>query len=215
MGRKSASKTQNRATSATPPPDEPKRPSTVLLTLAVVAFVGVIGVFAYVRSGRPQPDAAAAPETQSAAAMQTPVEPPYAKFGPHKQANLPPLPFQAFAPPRPPEVVRAAYLFAAEHPEVLSYVPCFCGCERAGHRGNEDCFVARRDASGDVIEWEPHGLDCTVCLDVANDARQMYASGASVRDIRASIEKKWAAASAQSHTHTPTPPPPSAAGAGK
>ncbi len=89
-------------------------------------------------------------------------KPPFAKFGPHKQANLPPLPFQAYAPPRPQEVVRAAYLFAAEHPEVLSYVPCFCGCERAGHRGNEDCFVAKRDASGDVTEWEPHGLDCTV-----------------------------------------------------
>ena len=137
--------------------------------------------------------------------MQTPEgPPPSAKFGPHKQANLPPLPFQAYAPPRPPEVVRAAYKFAAEHPEILSYVPCFCGCERAGHQGNDDCFVARRDASGDVVEWEPHGLDCTVCLDVANEAMQMYASGASVRDIRASIEKKWAAASAQSHTHTPT-----------
>jgi len=197
---------QARATSATPPPDEPKRPSTALLTLAVVAFVGVIGVFAYVRSAHSQPDAAAPPETESAAATQTPVEPPYAKFGPHKQANLPPLPFQAYAPPRPPEVVRAAYLFAAEHPEVLSYVPSFCGCERAGHRGNEDCFVAKRDASGDVTEWEPHGLDCTVCLDVASDARQMYASGASVRDIRAAIEREFVPTAS---TMTPTPKPPS------
>jgi len=180
-----------------------------LLTFAVVALVGAIGVFAFVRSGRSQPDAATPSATESAAAVQTPAgPPPSAKFGPHKQANLPPLPFQAYAPPRPPEVVRAAYVFAAEHPEVLSYVPCFCGCERAGHRGNDDCFVAKRDASGDVVEWEPHGLECTVCLDVASDARQMYASGASVRDIRAAIEKKWAAASAQSHTHTPTPMPP-------
>ena len=51
------------------------------------------------------------------------------------------------------------YTFAAEHPEVLSYVPCYCGCERGGHRGNEDCFVTARDANGDVIEWEPHGVD--------------------------------------------------------
>jgi len=56
------------------------------------------------------------------------------------------------------DVVRSAYKFAAEHPEVLSYVPCYCGCERAGHRGNEDCFVARRDEKGDVVEWEPHGM---------------------------------------------------------
>ena len=49
---------------------------------------------------------------------------------------------------RPAEVVKAAYLFAAQHPEVLKYVPCFCGCERGGHRGNDDCFVSARDAAG-------------------------------------------------------------------
>ena len=48
--------------------------------------------------------------------------------------------------------------FAAEHPEVLSYVPCYCGCERSGHRGNEDCFVTARDTNGDVTQWEPHGM---------------------------------------------------------
>ena len=59
---------------------------------------------------------------------------------------------------RPPEVVRAAYTFAAEHPEVLSYAPCYCGCEHAGHRGNDDCFVMSRAPNGDVTEWEPHGM---------------------------------------------------------
>ena len=37
-------------------------------------------------------------------------------------------------PAAPAEVVTAAYQFAAEHPEVLSYVPCFCGCEQAATR---------------------------------------------------------------------------------
>ena len=37
---------------------------------------------------------------------------------------------------------------AAKHPEVLSKVPCFCGCENRGHRHNDDCFVAARDARG-------------------------------------------------------------------
>jgi Protein of unknown function with PCYCGC motif len=176
----------------------------MLLTFAVVAFAGVIGLFAYIRSGGPQPEAAA---EQSASAVTTPVDPPaYAALGPHPQDNLPPIPFQAYAPPRPPEVVRAVYKFAAEHPEILSYVPCFCGCEREGHRGNDDCFVKARNAQGDVTEWEPHGLDCAVCLDVANEAMQMHRSGASVRDIRAAIEKKWASPSA-GHTPTPQPPP--------
>ena len=64
---------------------------------------------------------------------------------------------------RSPEVITAAYRFAAEHPEILTYVPCFCGCERGGHRGNEDCFVKARAANGDVTEWEEHGMECNVC----------------------------------------------------
>ncbi len=106
---------------------------------------------------------------------------------------------------RSPEVITAAYRFAAEHPEILTYVPCFCGCERGGHRGNEDCFVKARAANGDVTEWEDHGMECNVCLDVAQQAMQMHASGASVRDIRAAVEAKWAA---QATNHTPTPEPP-------
>jgi hypothetical protein len=128
-----------------------------------------------------------------------------AKLGPRKQATLPPIPFQSFAPPRPYEVVTAAYQFAAEHPEVLSYVPCFCGCERAGHTGNSDCFVKSRAPNGDVIDWDEHGVECTVCIDVANRSRQMHSSGASVRDIRAAIDKEFGALSS---AHTPTPHPP-------
>jgi hypothetical protein len=127
-----------------------------------------------------------------------------AKFGPHKQASLPPIPFAAYAPPRPPEVVTAAFHFAAEHPEVLSYVPCFCGCQQAGDKGNTDCFVRSRAANGDVIEWEPHGVECAVCIDVATRARQMHASGASVRDIRAAVEKEFGP---HFPTMTPTPEP--------
>ena len=68
--------------------------------------------------------------------------------------------------------MRAAYKFAAEHPEVLSYVPCFCGCERSGHRGNEDCFVRERAVNGDVIAWDDHGMECAICLDVGGPFTQ-------------------------------------------
>jgi len=64
----------------------------------------------------------------------------------------------SFAPPRSPDVVRAAYEFAALHPEVLKYVPCFCGCEQSGHQHNESCFVSRRAADGRILEWDDHGL---------------------------------------------------------
>jgi len=200
MGRKSGAKSQTSSSTGTPP-SKPGQFSTPLLAAGIVLVLAIVGIFAYARSG--QTDATA--NVAQAPPPPTIVDPPVtAKLGPHPQETLPPLPFQAYAPPRPMETVRAAYRFAAEHPEVLSYVPCFCGCERGGHRGNDDCFVKARNAQGDVTEWEPHGLDCAVCLDVANEAMQMHRSGASVRDIRTVIEKKWASPTAG---HTPTPMP--------
>lgn len=130
-----------------------------------------------------------------------------AGLGPHQQSTLPPLPFRGYDPPRPREVVAAAYQFAAEHPEVLAYIPCFCGCQQAGHRGNHECFVRSRAVNGDVIEWDEHGVECAVCIDVATRSRQMHASGASVTDIRAAIEREFASSSP---TMTPTPKPPAA-----
>jgi hypothetical protein len=73
-------------------------------------------------------------------------------------ADLPPLPQVSFAPARPMPVVEEVFRFAAEHPEVLSHIPCFCGCESRGHKDNDDCFVAARDDKGRVTRWEPHGM---------------------------------------------------------
>jgi len=216
MGRKSASKGQPPRVPETPSPGKGLNP--LLLGAIIVAVVGV-GVFAFWRGGDAPaaPAAAAKPATPPAAegqkgAVRTPVTPEIeantdvvAKMGPHRQANLPPLPFRGYAPPRPPEVVAAAFQFAAEHPEVLSYVPCFCGCQNGGHKGNHDCFVRSRATNGDVIEWEDHGLECAVCIDVATRSRQMYASGASVSDIRAAVEKEF---SPNFPSMTPTPNPP-------
>jgi Protein of unknown function with PCYCGC motif len=117
--------------------------------------------------------------------------------------DLPPVPGNIYTAARPAEVVKAAYLFAAQHPEVLQYMPCFCGCERGGHRGNDDCFVSARDAAGKPSQWEQHGMVCEVCLDVATQVRQMHNSGASITTIRDAIEKKYAGAP----NHTPTPLP--------
>ena len=69
-----------------------------------------------------------------------------------------PLPLVSFAPARPMPVVEAVFHFAADHPEVLSRIPCFCGCENRGHKHNDDCFVAARDERGRVTAWEPHGI---------------------------------------------------------
>jgi hypothetical protein len=154
MGRKSSAKAQAAPTAQ--PPNEPPRRRGALPVIAALALLVVVGVITYSRSGTTDATSASSAAAQT---QTTPAGPPAtAKFGPHKQEHLPPLPFDPEPPARPPDVVNAAYKFAAEHPEVLSYVPCYCGCERSGHRGNDDCFVTARAPNGDVTEWEPHGM---------------------------------------------------------
>ena len=68
----------------------------------------------------------------------------------------PPLP-DAGTPAQPLEQVRAMYAFAARHPEVLQYAPCYCGCESGGHMNARDCFVKGRDARGNP-QWDGMGF---------------------------------------------------------
>ena len=156
MGRKSSAKAQARPGATTPPSLPPRRvysPLLVAIAAAVIAGVFVYSVYSRT-SETTAPSSAALPAPGPAI-----VDPPRsAAFGPHPQDDLPPLPFDSGPPARPVEVVRAVYKFAAEHPEVLGYTPCYCGCEREGHRGNDDCFVAARNAAGDVTAWDPHGV---------------------------------------------------------
>lgn len=161
-----------------------------MLTAAVVVAVVVLGVSVYLRRS-------------NAESQQAVTAPPAQNLKPHVQEKLPPLDMPNYIE-RPPDVIRAAYRFAAEHPEVLSYVPCFCGCESEGHHANHDCFVRQRAANGDVIAWDDHGTGCNVCIDIATRARVLFEQGKSVADIRATIEKDWAG---RTTTKTPTPLP--------
>jgi hypothetical protein len=120
-------------------------------------------------------------------------------------ATLPLLPDNLGYSPRPVDYVRVVYTFAAQHADLLKYVPCFCGCERLGHHANDECFIARRSATGKVLEWQPHGVICEVCLDVAHEAMQLHNTGASIDQIRAAVDRKWATPGT-SHTDTPMPP---------
>jgi hypothetical protein len=218
MGRKSSSKSQSQSGDSTKGADARAKtgaasgPSPLILGAVIVAIVGV-GVLAFWRpssdpsSASAESASGAAPAANQASPQATARAAALANLGPHKQASLPPIPFQVgYAPPRSTEVVTAAYHFAAEHPEILSYVPCFCGCERSGHQGNHDCFVRSRAENGDVVEWDEHGVDCAVCIDVATRSRQMHAAGASATDIRAAIDKEFGSLY-PAGAHMPTPHP--------
>lgn len=169
---------------------------SLLLGLAATALIATVVVTA---QGTAQKTAAVRPtvKAQAPASKATTAKP---------RLSAPPLPNPGFAPVRPMDVVRATYDFAAQHPEILAYVPCYCGCGSQGHKANEACFVARRDVKGNVLEWDTHGFGCTICIDVAREAMQMYTSGADVRSIRAAIERKWTPGNEAGKT--PTPPPP-------
>lgn len=61
-----------------------------------------------------------------------------------------------------PDEIVEAYVFAATHPEVLQYMPCYCGCERESppHGSNYDCFVDAidRSASPPRVDPDPMGF---------------------------------------------------------
>ena len=186
--------------------------------ILIGGVLAVIGVTSFVMLSRP-PSGNSSENTDSTLAAnqgssaeepevpERPAPPPtpvYRTPVPSADAQMPPLPPVSNMVPRAPEVVRDAYIFAAQRPDILEYVPCFCGCETAGHTRNADCFVASRNEDGTVREWDTHGMACTICVDVARDAMQLSASGASTDDIRAAVESKYAAYPRQ----TPTPSPP-------
>jgi hypothetical protein len=149
---------------------------------------------------------AAVTVTTLAARQITPKAPPSTEIGgPGFNPTMPPLNTAGYALARPLGVTRAVYEFAARHPEVTRYVPCYCGCEADGHRANEACFIGARDAKGNVTAWDTHGFGCAVCVDVARESMQLFNSGADPASIRSAIERKW---TPQYSTKTPTPPVP-------
>jgi hypothetical protein len=130
----------------------------VLTRAAVMACVCAVCACDRASEPRTSPPPAGA---NAKPAAPVPVGPPPAELATRLpadavRASLPPLPIQAS--PRPRDYVVAAYEFAALHPEVLKYVPCYCGCEQSGHQHNESCFIASRDADGRVVSWDTHGM---------------------------------------------------------
>jgi hypothetical protein len=101
-----------------------------------------------------QTPAKKAPAAPAKTAQPTPAPSAAAK---KPRVSTPPIPSPGFAPGRPVDQTRAVYDFAAQHPEVLKFVPCYCGCESSGHPHNESCFVKSRDAQGNVTQWDTHG----------------------------------------------------------
>jgi hypothetical protein len=84
--------------------------------------------------------------------------------------------------------IKEVYLLAAQHPELLSYMPCYCGCSiSAGHKDNASCFYSEIREDGSIV-WDNHGAKCMICLEIAEKSVAMYDEGKSMADIRTTID---------------------------
>jgi len=88
-----------------------------------------------------------------------------------------------------PDLVRY-YTFAYQHPEVLSYMPCSCGCATMGHASNWNCYVRSVDANG-VVTFDQHATGCTICLDITSDVMRLYQRGSPLSQIRDFIDANY------------------------
>ncbi len=89
-----------------------------------------------------------------------------------------------------PAVVQDAYRFAVANPEVLTQIPCYCGCGGMGHTSNYSCYVAGENADGS-LEFDGHALGCSLCVDITQDAMRMLDEGKSVPEIRAYVDQTY------------------------
>jgi len=99
--------------------------------------------------------------------------------------------------------VQGAYELAIQHPDVLDYVPCYCGCHDSnGHEHVRHCFV--EDYNENIAELDNMGFGCAICIETAEIAVAKYEEGESLPDIRNYIDDKY---SGNGVGPTPTPKP--------
>jgi hypothetical protein len=92
------------------------------------------------------------------------------------------------------------YKIAVAYPEVLEFVPCYCGCEQdEKYQSLKDCFIDRKTG-----EYDEHAAGCGICLEEADDIGQWEKEGLSRLEIRERIDAKYE----ERGTPTETPMPP-------
>ncbi len=158
----------------------PKR-KFVLITLALFGFASVILVGKWIAHHSTEKTALLS-SANTVESSTTPLLPPWL----------------AHANP----VVRNAYTFAFTHPKDLSYIPCYCGCDRLGHTSVRDCYIQNTDPSGRITASH-HAEYCNICLGIALDTQAALAQHIPLAEIRARIDRFYA----RFGQPTPTPPP--------
>jgi len=95
-----------------------------------------------------------------------------------------------------------AYAFAIQHPQIVGWMPCFCGCEAMDHGSNLDCYF-KPGQPGDKPVFEEHASFCDICVDITLKTKQLDAQGKSLREIRQIIDQTFGGSAPGTRTAQP------------
>ena len=100
--------------------------------------------------------------------------------------------------------VMEAYIFAAQNPDKVMYLACYCGCagmqhsdKLIRHRSLKDCYI-KPDGS-----YEPHASECKLCNDITLEARDLLMTGYSLKDARKKIDNEYSGRGIGTNTSLP------------
>ena len=83
-----------------------------------------------------------------------------------------------------------AYAYAMYHPQIIKWMPCYCGCGGMGHRSNLDCYLKPGQPGGETV-FEEHASYCDVCVKTTLLAKKMFAEGRTLREIRDAVDQTF------------------------
>jgi hypothetical protein len=95
-----------------------------------------------------------------------------------------------------------AYAYAIARPDVIDWMPCYCGCVAMDHRNNTDCYIKPR-VEGAAVVFDEHASYCGICVDITLLSKAMLGEGKSVIEIRAAVDNQFGAIAPG--TDTPLP----------
>lgn len=90
-----------------------------------------------------------------------------------------------------PVAVQQAYQFNVANPELMTQLPCYCGCGSMGHTSNYACYVSGVEPDG-KITYDTHSLGCSICVDITHDAMRLIQQGKTAPEIKAYVDQTYA-----------------------
>lgn len=107
-----------------------------------------------------------------------------------------------------PDYVRAdaqteeAYAYALQHPAIVQWMPCYCGCAAMGHGSNLDCYY-KHGQPGDRADFEEHASFCDICVQITLKTKHLVAEGKSLHEIRQVIDQTFGGSAPGTSTEQP------------